>query len=57
MRAAIGVRPGHYRYGSYAAANVPQQIEERDVSNNLARAGQVPTWLYLPAVVRNWSTR
>jgi hypothetical protein len=44
---------GCYRWGFYAGVDVNQQVEDRDLSNNVLRVGEVPRFIYLPLVLRN----
>ena len=44
---------GGYRSGFYAGVDVNQQVEDRDLSNNVLRVGEVPRLIYLPLVLRN----
>jgi subtilase family serine protease len=38
--------------GFYVGVNINQEVEERDVSNNVILVGEVPYWLYLPLVLK-----
>jgi hypothetical protein len=44
---------GRYRWGFYAGVDVNQRIEDRDLSNNVLRVGEVPRFVYLPLILRN----
>jgi hypothetical protein len=44
---------GGYRVGFYAGVDVNQQIEDRYLSNNVLRVGEMPRFVYLPLVLRN----
>jgi len=42
-----------YRWGFYAGVDVNQQVEDRDLGNNVLRVGEVPRFVYLPLALRN----
>jgi hypothetical protein len=44
---------GGYQSGFYAGVDVNQQVEDRDLSNNVLRVGEVPRFVYLPLILRN----